>query len=217
MDAFYARLIEERPCLFLNTSDHAAIRIITDRSAIADFEEAHNTKIGVLYQDSYVLFIKDLVEHPNGKIGTYIRIVPAAKESGVVLLPIDADKFILIKHFRHSTRRAHFEFPRGFGDDDLSVKENAAKELFEETGYTIRSLEFIGNVYPDTGLLSMQASVYAAYVDPQVKQAADGEEAICSIETVAPDRLRKMIQDGDITDGYTLSALALYWARGGKL
>jgi len=213
MDQRYYQLIEERPELFSNKIGDSTVKIIIDPNDIRDFEIENNVVLGVIYQDQYIILLKDLVTHPNGKRGTYIRIISATRNSGVVILPILDDCIIFLKHFRHSTRSYHYEIPRGFGSDDLSVEENAAKELFEETGYSIRELRFLGRVHPDTGLLSTQANVYAAYVDVNAQSATDEEEAVCSIELIKMEAVKQMVASGEITDGYSLSALALYWAN----
>ena len=213
MDQSYIQLMSERPELFANDESDFTIKIISDINVIREFEINNNITIGIVYQDQYVIFIKDLVTHPNGKIGPYIRLLPTTKASGVVILPILNDSFIFVKHFRHSTRSFHYELPRGFGSDSVSIEENVSKELFEETGYSIRELQFLGHVFPDTGLLSSHACVYAAFVDSDEQSPSDKEEAVSSVELINKKTVLQMVADGIITDGYSLSALAYYWAN----
>lgn len=213
MDKNYYQLMLDRPELFSNFDDSSTIKIIKDRKIIEEYEKINRVSLGIIYQDSYVIFIKDLVTHPSGKVSPYIRIISASERKGVVILPVLENNFVLLKHFRHSTRSIHYELPRGYGDDSLSTDKNAAKELFDETGYTIQSLQFLGNVFPDTGILSTQASVYVAFVDASVQPVLDKEEAVCSIEILEIGTVKQMVAKGVITDGYSLSALAMYWAK----
>lgn len=213
VDKNYIKLMIDRPELFRNSDDSSTIKIIKDIEIIEEYEKVNSVTLGIIYQDSYVIFIKDLVIHPGGKVSPYIRIISASERKGVVILPVLENSIVLLKHFRHSTRSIHYEFPRGYGDDSLSTDKNAAKELFDETGYTIQNLKFLGNVYPDTGILSTQASVYVAFVDANVQPVSDKEEAVCSIEIIDMNSVMNMVSNGEITDGYSLSALALYWAK----
>lgn len=216
MNADYFLLMDEFPELFANPSIEKAIQIITDPELIQAAEQKLNTTIGIIYRDKYIILVKDLVVNPQGKQGTYIRILPATKTNGVVILPLIQDRAVFVRHFRHSTRRVHLEIPRGFSKEGVSVEENAATELLEETGYCIRSIELLGVVAPDTGLFSSQASIYAEYLEDEDRQdASDADEAICQIEIYALDAVKDMVARGEIVDGYTLSALALYWAKQG--
>jgi hypothetical protein len=86
--------------------------------------------------------------------------------------------------------------------------------MLEETGYTIKRMEWLGNAAPDTGLFASQACVYLAVLESDDKQeATDAAEAICSVELISFADVKRLMANGEITDGYTLSAFALYWAK----
>jgi ADP-ribose pyrophosphatase len=214
MKADYLGLVLQRPEFFANPALNEGISIITDPDRIHEEERRLNTEIGIIYRDKYVVLVKDLVIFPGGKIGTYIRILPAAGKGGVVILPFYRNQVVLLRHFRHSTRKSYIELPRGFSEPELSEERNAEKEILEETGYKIKQLRYLGNITPDTGLLATQASVYLAVLDNHQKTAnIDKNEAIQGIEFYTLQEIKSMIANGKIEDGYTLGALALYLAR----
>ena len=216
MNQLYKDLMRTRRDLFKNINDEHALKIITNIDEIEIYEKRNNVEIGVLYQDQYIMLLRDLVQSQKkvNEFSTYIRIVHTAKKDGVVILPLLGDKIVCISHFRHSTRDFRWEVPRGFAKDNLTVQENAHSELLEETGYSIQRLSFLGTVYPDTGLYSNSARVYLAIVDEKKKQEpTDKREAIREIKLIPMEQIKRMILSGEITDGYTLSALAMYWTQ----
>lgn len=213
MKTDYLTLMQEYPSWFTNPPSGKCFFIVTDPDKIKEAEDELHTNLGVIYRDHYIILLKDLVIFPDGKVGTYIRIMPATKREGVVILPVLNDRFVLIRHYRHSTREVYLEIPRGFANDDLTIEDNAAQEMVEETGYKIRNLKRLGKIAPDTGLLGSQACVYLAYLENEEKhEATDTAEAINNMEFYTIDEIKHQIAAGEITDGYTLGALALYWA-----
>ncbi|MEU2548456.1 NUDIX hydrolase [Streptomyces roseolus] len=192
----YERLREERPELFRN--DPGGIEILTDPAAV----EAAG---GVVYQDRYLLLVRDPVRFPDGRPGAYLRALAPVAEPGCVVLPLLDGGVVLIEHYRHATRSWHWEVPRGFGTAGLSGAENAAKELGEEIGARVRELVPLGEVHPDTGLLGDRALLFAAYVDGVGRLA--GGEGIRAARTVPFAEAEAMVADGRITDGFTLAVL----------
>ena len=64
----------------------------------------------------------------------------------------------LVKQYRYPMKDFTLEFPRG-GSEDLGLAE-AARELVEETGLQATSATPLGVIWPDTGILSTQVSVW---------------------------------------------------------
>ncbi|WP_086830370.1 NUDIX hydrolase [Streptomyces sp. NRRL B-24572] len=192
----YARLREERPELFRN--EPGGIEILTDPAAV----EAAG---GVVYEDPYVLLVRDAVRFPNGYTGAYIRAVSATAEPGCVVLPLLGDRVVLIEHYRHATRSWQWEVPRGFGTAGLTGEANAAKELVEEIGAKVRELVPLGSVHPDSGITGDRVLLFAARIDA-VGRLETGE-AIRRSLTVSSAEAEAMIADGRITDGFTIAVM----------
>ena len=152
---------------------------------------------------------------PDGSAGTYIRIVPRAEESAVAVLTVIGGKILLLRHYRHSLRKAVWESPRGFGEHGLTAEENVRKELEEETGICGAEMTFLGKIYPDSGLTSGLVNIYLAELQPEIKfRKNDEAEAISEYRLVTPAQLKELAEAGEMCDGFTLSAAALAVMKG---
>ncbi|MFD9353715.1 NUDIX hydrolase [Streptomyces sp. NPDC060031] len=192
----YELLRAQRPELFRN--EPGGIEILSDPAAVA-------AAGGVLYQDPYVMLVRDPVRFPDGREGTYIRSIGPTAEPGCVVLPLLGDEVVLIEHFRHATRSWHWELPRGFGTGGVTDEANAAKELDEEIGAGVLELIPLGVLHPDTGVLGDRVRLFAARID-KVGVLAGGE-GIRSALTVPFAEAETMVADGRITDAFTMAAL----------
>lgn len=205
----YLALIQQQPSLF--TNEGAALKIITDPEQILEWQNGPGKflPIGIVLDDKYILGIRDLVEDSEGNRYGYIRIVNRADlKSGqsVAVIPIFQNKIVLIEHFRHATRKMHYEIPRGFGEPDTPGRDNAMLELSQEIGGTVQEENLIklGNYHCNTGMESMAVELY--YADLTSYTIPEKAEAILKIQEVRVDQLEQMIRDDQITDGFTIAA-----------
>ncbi len=210
MTSDYLELIRQRPRDFIGTSPDAPIRLLTDETTLLELEQSLGCSLGILYQDDNILLLRDGIITPRGVPGTYIRILPQVPASPVVVLPVFEDHILLLSHYRHSLRDRVWELPRGFGCYGLTAEENAIKELREETDRVPVSMERLGCICPDTGLLSTKANAYLAWLSEiGSSHNTDVEEAIDCAQMFPLDQVKQMIQNEQIIDGFTLSALSL--------
>ncbi|MFJ5549992.1 NUDIX hydrolase [Streptomyces sp. NPDC093225] len=197
----YERLRAERPELFRNQP--GGIEILTGPAAVA-------AAGGVLWEDQYLLLVRDPVRFPDGREGTYLRGIGATGEPGCVVLPmLPGGRVVLIEHFRHATRSWHWEVPRGMGTAGLGDRANAAKELGEEIGAKVLSLTPLGDVHPDSGMTADRVRLFAALVDG-VGELETGE-GIRAARTMTFAEAEALVASGELSDGFTLAAL--YRAR----
>ncbi|MDO4259666.1 MAG: NUDIX hydrolase [Actinomycetaceae bacterium] len=137
----------------------------------------------------------------------YIRLLTASGRDGAVVIPFHNDQVLFIRHPRPIPGVHLWEFPRGMGDpEDLSLEDTAIRELKEETGLSAHQLEFLGFIYPDSGILANRVGVYIAYISPE-GEILDPDEASESA-WVSVDRAISEL-GGDGFDGMTLAALSL--------
>ncbi|MGX1886805.1 NUDIX hydrolase [Streptomyces sp. NPDC055287] len=200
----YAHLQDSQPELFTSPPGGGTIDIL--RWPMASGE--------VVYQDAWFTLVKDRVRFPDGRPGTYIRLMPSLKEPGVAILPLLGEDVVLIEHFRHATRAWHWEIPRGGGTAGLAPAENAAKELQEEIGAApAGELVPLGQLHPDTGILSGAVELFAARID--AVGDVEHSEGIRRARALPFATAEKMAAAGEITDVFTLCALLR--ARGAGL
>ncbi|MEO3783779.1 NUDIX hydrolase [Actinocorallia sp. B10E7] len=203
------------PELFINPPQ-APYEILTDPDEVAGVERAVGraladrghpsewARTGVVYEDPYGMILRDAVRMPDGGPGTYIRFVTPVNTPGVVLLPVWRGRILLIRHFRHSTRRWHLEIPRGSGMPGTSPEDNARRELLEEIGAEAAALTPLGVVHPDTGLTATAVHLFHAAVDDY--GPPEEHEGIDRIIPATPAEVADLIRTGELTDGFALAA-----------
>lgn len=222
--ADYLAFAKAHPALFVNPQE-GGVTILLDEKEIHEAETqmaewleskdmpAEWARVGIAYQDQYVLMLRDAVRFPGGFLGTYIRMVGEEDDPpGVIVLPLYQGQVLLIRHFRHATRTWHIEIPRGFGKKGLSSEENAQRELEEEIGATISRLVSLGSMYPDAAASTECDALFYAEVESYGK--VETEEAITELLPTSVSEFERMIRENEITDGFTLAAYARAKAQG---
>jgi ADP-ribose pyrophosphatase len=217
MDAFdrYSDLLKARPALAANPT--GGIALVSDRAEVARIEAVMADRFalggmprgwaraGIMYEDPYIILLREAVVFPDGNPGLYHRVIARNEEpTGVAILPRFRGQVVLIRHFRHPSRRWHLEIPRGAvgqGEDPAHV---AGLELSEEIGGTIGSLVSLGLLHGASAL--MRHSVVLAYADLEAIGTPALGEGISEILLVSPAELERMILDGTITDAFTVGA-----------
>lgn len=203
----YLELVDKRPALFTKSG---YLDIILDDKIINEYVSKHDIKLGVVYASKWNMMVVDLVRDMTGKEFAYERIVPAADGEAVVIIPLIEDRFVLLRQFRHAIRGEQLAFPRGFGENGLTAVQNAAKELKEELDAQIveERLKKLGTVYMDSGLTSGNAIVVFAEIAGYGKRI--GYEEIEDVVLLSEREIRRMIREGEITDGFTLAAYEMW-------
>lgn len=218
----YRDIVRRRPDLFAN--EECGIRVETEPGRIAAIEaevrwryEAAGhppgwAEAGVVYCDPWVAVLRDAVTFPDGSVGLHSRVVHLGGEvSGVAVCPRLGRQIVLIRHFRHATRRWHWEFPRG-GRDGEAPEAAAAREIEEEIAGLIISCQPLGLVHGATHVLANAVALYLA--DVEAIGEPQRSEGIAAIRLVHGEELAAMIRDGEITDSFTIAAFARARLRG---
>lgn len=217
----YQELRASRPEAFA-TAPVTGIRIVTEPDEIAAAETAGTAHLdprspsewretGVLYHDAFCTFVKDPVQFPDGRYGTYIRIVPPlSRPNGVAVLPIVDGDYVFIQQFRHATRRFHWEAPRGYGELGQSAAVTAAQELREELSAQVLDVVPLGEIYPDTGYIGSPLTMFAAKIASF--GTVDAGDGIAGIRRASRDQTRAAIVSGELNDCITVALIARYEA-----
>lgn len=218
----YRELLASNPELFNNPADcptkllfgaedirQAGSDVLTERKNRG--WPVNDLRVGVLAEDPYIGYvIRDAVRFFDGKHGLYNRVVASG---GIVVLPILPNGSIaLIRIFRHPARRWFLEAPQGFVLPGTEPAEEARRELMEEMGASVGELTSLGIVYTSTALTSENLKMFTANItafgDPQ------RSEGIESIRTIAKGDIDRLVLDGTITDGPTMSLILRARMRG---
>lgn len=211
----YFALVRKHPEMF-ETPPGGEITILLDEGEIRGVEDLMRQRymargqpvawadVGVVYQDQYMLLLRDAVRFSDGSLGTYFRTVNDDGIPGTIIIPVYQRQVVLTRHFRHATRKWHLEIPRGFGTKGLSNEENALKELEEEIGAIITCLVSLGRAYPNTGASSEYNEFFYAEIASYGK--VDAHEGICELLLVNVEELETLIRNNTIDDEFTIVA-----------
>jgi ADP-ribose pyrophosphatase len=148
------------------------------------------------------------------KDGKFHFIKENCSDNGAVVLALIDEQFIFVEVERPAHKLISLETPRGYGNLGENSESCAIRELYEETGFLLDSegLERIGLVRPNTAILSSSIPVYLIESN-QVSRRKLIDSEISNVVFIPRDDIHKEVASGKITDGITLSALSLYWAK----
>lgn len=185
-----------------DTGDRAVVRKLV-RSM-----ELYHQEFGMVYQSRYNTFLVDPIAKADGTYYPFERVLPTAG-NGVVIAAMRAEKFILLKQYRHALRAEQYSFPRGYAEPGTAPLENIRRELAEELHATVmHAPQSLGFLEPDSGLTSRRIEVFLVELDDY--QANIGHEGIIEVREVSPEDLAQMIENGTVSDGYTIGAMELW-------
>jgi 8-oxo-dGTP pyrophosphatase MutT (NUDIX family) len=140
-------------------------------------------------------------QHPFYRIdaGDWVNVVPVTPEGEVVM----------VRQFRHGSRRVTLEVPGGIVDPGETPAEAAARELLEETGYRGGAASPLGVVNPNPALFGNACHTYVIREAVRVAEIANGETEETVVELVPGESLHARLKAGDIE--HALVVAALYW------
>jgi len=170
------------------------------------FSESHAaefSRVGVVSEDHYWIWLRDAVYFPKGVPGTYDRLIwkspELARSAGVAVLPIlPSGKIVLNLNFRHATRSWELELPRGAIQSGETLEEAAHRELKEETGLEVASVVCLGSMAPDTGALSSVVPIYLGQVSSEGDSDQEYSEAIADVIAFTVDEIKAGLLKGSL-------------------
>ncbi len=121
---------------------------------------------------------KDVCEMPDGSIvpAYYLVELPPS----VCALAITEEGNVLIaKQYRHPLEETLLELPGGFVDASEDPDKAIGRELLEETGHEFSSIEYVGKVAGNPGVLTGYTHLYLAQGGKKTAaQSLDANEEI---------------------------------------
>ncbi len=165
-----------------------------------------------VYESDWVSLALVDVEVPGGSRFDHHVVRLPRPAAGVVVhdrRPDVGDSVLLLWRHRFITGTWGWEVPAGAVDDGEAPVEAAAREVLEETGWAPGPLTHLHGYHPSNGLSDQRFELYAADGATHVGEPSDPSESE-RVEWVPVARVRRLIRDGAVTDGLSLSAL-LWW------
>lgn len=132
---------------------------------------------------------REVVRHPGS------AVVLAYSKPGLV---------ILIRQFREAVRDEMLELPAGIRDEAEDVEDTARREMREETGYEVTSLQRLARIHTSPGVIDEEVHVFTG----RAERAGEPEDGIEVVEMPFADAVQA-VRDGSITDAKSVVALLL--------
>ncbi len=190
--------IATTPAEIQRIEKHSKQKLI--RMGYSPQEAEKYSRVGVIGEDNYWIWVRDAVTFPGGIPGTYDRIIRKTGltgPSGVVILPVLNNKTIIVNiNFRHATRSWELELPRGRREKKETAEQAALRELKEETGCISSKLIYLGQLSPHSGIVSGTVPVYYSQVKEIKHRHQDESEAIEKNVEMTFDELREAFVKG---------------------
>lgn len=164
-------------------------------------EAAEFSRIGIVNEDQYLVWLRDAVYFPHGVPGTYDRLIWKSelqgKFPGVAVLPIlPSGQIGLILNYRHATRSWELEIPRGRVELYETCEEAAFRELKDESGLVASSMIFLGEMAVDTGILFSVNPVFFGKISAHEESNPEYSEAIAELIAFTIDELKEGLIQG---------------------
>jgi len=166
-----------------------------------------------IYDGRIIKLRVDSVELPNGKTARREVIRhPGAVAIVPLLPPSEGGGVMLIRQFRYAAQQSLWEIPAGTLEPDENPDDCAYRELQEEIGYKPGRLEKLGGIFVAPGYTSEYIHLYLA-TDLLPSRLASVADEFISAQPFSWEDVLRMIREGVICDGKTISGLLMAWDR----
>ena len=164
-----------------------------------------------LYESDWMSLRLVDVELPSGaRFEHHVLRIPREAAAAIVHHP--ARGVLLLWRHRFVTDSWGWEIPGGRVDEGETPVEAAARETLEETGWRPGPLRQLFAYHPAPGGVDQTFHVFLA--DSAVEEGEPDQDEAERVEWVPLDRVRTLVADGRVTDGYSLTALLWLLALG---
>lgn len=150
---------------------------------------------------------RDTVRLPNGK--TTAREIVVHPEVIAVLPVLPDGRLVFVKQYRKAADRILLEIPAGGIDGDETPEDAVRREMIEETGYRIGTLERLGGFFTSPGFTTEYMHLYRA-TDLLPGEATEESDQI-EVLALSRDEALKHLDAGEMDDAKTI--LALMWDK----
>ncbi len=168
----------------------------------------------LVYEGRVVNAHRVMLEMDDGKV--IPRDLMEMAQAVVVVPVLDDGQIVLIRNQRYAVQEEMYEFCAGRLDEsDEPPASAAARELLEETGFTAGHLEHLGSFYTMPGCCTEYMQAFLATGLSEGPQELEEYERIV-VEKVSLQRLKELMLSGQLHDGKSIAAYALWRLRKGE-
>jgi 8-oxo-dGTP pyrophosphatase MutT (NUDIX family) len=164
-----------------------------------------------LYTSEWVNLSLADVELPDGT--RFDHHVVRLRQPAVGVIVTDTERgVLLLRRHRFITDSWGWEIPAGRVDPGETLERAVEREAIEETGWRPLDLEYLGLSYPTNGLMEQRFNYFVA---PRAEYVGDFDRTETeSIAWFAPEDVRTLIEQREMSDGLSLTAVGLAFTLG---
>jgi 8-oxo-dGTP pyrophosphatase MutT (NUDIX family) len=168
-----------------------------------------------VYSSDRIAVVLADVEEPGGVRVPEHHLVRCHIPAAACLVASPERGLLLIRRHRFIVRTWGWEIPGGGIEPGESPADAARREVLEETGWRpLGDLRPLVRYHPSSGLLDQTFSCFLATdAEPVGAPSSPGEAA--EVAWLSPQRVERLIDDGEIVDGMALTALYAWLHRYG--
>jgi len=160
-----------------------------------------------LYTSKWVSLWLEDVEIPGGGRFEH-HVIRAERPSVAIVVTDEADRVLLMWRHRFITNRWGWEIPAGWVEKGELPSQAARREVEEETGWRPGAMVELCSYYPLDGISDLHLIFYRATEASYIGRPSDATESN-RIEWIPLADVAKLIKDGSILDGPTLTGLGM--------
>jgi len=149
------------------------------------------------------------VELPDGTRFDHHVVRMNFAAAGVIIRDPERGVLLLRRH-RFITDTWGWEIPAGRVEAGETLEQAAERESIEETGWRPRALAYLGFSHPSNGLIDQRFEYFVADGAEYVGEFDRTETE--SVAWFAPEDVRTLLEQGEVMDGLSMTALGLAFA-----
>jgi ADP-ribose pyrophosphatase len=150
------------------------------------------------------------IEMPDGRRST--REIVRHRGAAVILGQRPDGRYVLIRQYRRAVEQTLLEVVAGCLEEGEPAEEGARREMEEESGYAVQSLEKIGVIVPCPGYSEERLHLfYARLAQEPDAQRPDFDENLEPVVMTA-EEIDAALDSGELCDGKSI-AIWLLWRR----
>jgi 8-oxo-dGDP phosphatase len=165
-----------------------------------------------LYSSEWINLRLADVELPDGARFAHHIVRLPHPAVGTIVHSVEHGRVLLLRRHRFVTDTWGWEIPAGRVDPGESLEQAAERESVEETGWRPLDLELLGFSHPTNGLMDQRFNYFFARGAEHVGEFDRTETE--SIAWFAAEDVRTLIEQGEVPDGLSLTALGLAFTLG---
>ena len=154
------------------------------------------------------------IELPDGRRST--REIVRHRGAAVILGQRPDGKWVMIYQYRRAVEETLLEVVAGCLEEGESIEDGARREMEEESGYQVLSIEKFGEIVACPGYSEERQHLFYAKLaqEPQEQNPDFDENLVVTIMT--EDEISEAIDSGKMTDSKSIAAWLLWQRKRGQ-